>query len=229
MLSIVPTPIGHLKDITLRALETLREADCIVCEDTRRTQTLLTHYEIKKPLVSFHDHSPKGKENEILARLETGEKVALVTDSGTPLLSDPGFPLVREVIRRGLALEVLPGAFAAATALVASGLPAESFSFLGFLPPKTAARQNKLRACEAREETLIFYESPFRLVKLLQDMLAVLEDREACVARELTKKFEEVKRGRLSDLIAYFSAKEVKGEIVVLVAGKGRKSVLNGV
>ncbi len=227
MLSIVATPIGNLKDITLRALETLKAADEILCEDTRQTQKLLSHYEISKPLTSFHEHSTSEKTLKILERLKQGARIALVSDGGMPLVSDPGFELVHEAIKQGIAFEVLPGASACLTALVASGLATDSFLFYGFLSPKSAARKHQLEKLADREETLIFYESPYRVVKALQDMLEVLGDREAAVVRELTKKFEECQRGDLSSLIVRLSKKEVIGEVVILVSGKDRKKILS--
>lgn len=227
MLYLVSTPIGNLRDITLRALDLLKEADLIVCEDTRRTQKLLSHYEINaESMVSFHEHSGSGKLQEIVRRLKAGETAAFVTDGGMPSISDPGFELVRECLKEGIPFEVLPGPNALLTALVASGLAVDSFSFFGFPPQKSAARQALLTTLKDREETLIFYESPFRLVKALESMQKVFGDREAAVARELTKKFEEVSRGNLSALIQKFSAKKPLGEIVILVSGKGRKPVL---
>ena len=224
-LFLVPTPIGNLRDITLRALDVLKEADGVLCEDTRRTGKFLRHFEIHKPLVSFHDHSGLGRLAEIVKELEKGKVMVLVSDSGMPLISDPGFPLVREAIRRGIKVEALPGPSAVVTALAVSGLPTESFTFFGFLSAKSVARRKALTELAHRKETLVFYESPFRLAKALQDMREVFGDREAAVARELTKKFEEIARGRLSDLIARFSKKKVLGEIVILVAGLGRKEV----
>ncbi len=226
MLTVVPTPIGNLSDITLRALEALKQADIIVCEDTRQTQKLLHHYEISKPLLSYHDHSAPQKTAGLTALLKEGKRLALVSDGGTPLVSDPGFQIVHEALAQGLPMEVLPGPSAVTTALVLSGLPTDSFSFLGFLSNKGQRRRHELEALAGREETLIFFESPFRIVKALQDMLEVFGDREGAVARELTKKFEEVLRGRLSELIQDMTRKPRKGEMVVLVAGKDRKSVL---
>jgi 16S rRNA (cytidine1402-2'-O)-methyltransferase len=226
MLTIVPTPIGHLSDITLRALEVLKSADMILCEDTRQTQKLLQHYGIAKPLFSYHEHSSARKTDEIISLLKEGKLLALVSDGGTPLISDPGFQAVHAAIAEGLPFEALPGPSSVTTALVASGLPTDSFSFLGFLSNKGQKRKNKLKALADREETLIFFESPFRIVKTLEDALQILGDREAAVARELTKKFEEVLRGSLSELIQDMIKKPRKGEMVVLVAGKGRKSVL---
>ena len=228
MLYLIPTPIGHLRDITLRALDVLKQVDLIACEDTRRTQKLLTHYEIKKPLVSFHEYSGESRVHEIIQEIKEGKSVALVSDSGTPLISDPGFPVVREAIRNGIRIEALPGACAAVTALAASGLSAVSYSFFGFLPAKSAARKRKLVCVADREETLIFYESPFRLLQALNDIKEILGDREAVLARELTKKFEEISRGYLSELIEKFSKKKILGEIVILVAGKNQKEVLHG-
>ncbi len=226
MLSFVATPIGNLRDITLRALDVLKDADLILCEDTRRTQTLLERYEIKKPLMSHHEHSGPGRIEQVLRELESGRKVAVVSDGGMPLVSDPGFELLREVLRKGIPMEVLPGPCACVTALAASGLATDSFTFYGFLPPKSAARKKELSRLAGREETLIFYESPFRLLKALGDMKETLGDREAVVARELTKKFEEIIRGNLSALIAKFSKGKILGEIVVLVSGKDRKKIL---
>lgn len=226
MLTIVPTPIGNLSDITLRALEVLKRADKILCEDTRQTQKLLQRYEIQKPLLSYHEHSSPEKTAAILSLLKEGQHLALVSDGGMPLVSDPGFQIVHAVIAEGLPLEVLPGPSAVTTALVLSGLPIDSFSFIGFLSNKGERRRHELQALADREETLIFFESPFRIVKSLQDMLEVFGDREAAVARELTKKFEEVLRGNLSELIQDMTQKTRKGEMVVLVSGKDRKSVL---
>lgn len=227
MLSIVPTPIGNLADITLRALEVLKRAEVILCEDTRRTQTLLRHYEIPKPLLSYHEHSTAQRLEEILLLLREGRSVALVSDGGMPLVSDPGFQIVNAVLKERLPLEVLPGPSAVTTALVLSGLPTDSFCFFGFLSNKGQKRRHELEALKDREETLIFFESPFRIVKTLQDMLEVLGDREASVARELTKKFEEVLRGNLSELINELARRPRKGEMVALVSGRGRKRVLS--
>ncbi len=227
MLHLVPTPIGNLRDITLRALDVLKEADLILCEDTRRTQTLLNHYEIKKPVISYHEHSGAGKTAKIIGELRDGQKIALVSDGGMPLISDPGFELVHEAIREKVPIEVLPGANAALTALVVSGLATDSFTYYGFLSQKSAARKKELSRLADREETLIFYESPFRIVKALEDMKDVFGDREAAVARELTKKFEEIVRGHLSDLIEKFSSKKILGEIVILVSGHNRKEILS--
>jgi len=225
MLSIVPTPIGNLGDITLRALEVLKQADMIVCEDTRQTQKLLQRHEIQKPLLSYHEHSSGKRTGEVLRLLKEGRRVALVSDGGTPLISDPGFEILKAVRDMALPLEILPGPSAVTTALVASGLPVDSFGFFGFLSNKGERRKNELKTFADREETLIFFESPFRILKTLRDMLEVLGDREAVVVRELTKKFEEILRGPLSKLVEEMTRRERKGEMVVLVAGKGRKQV----
>ena len=231
-LFIVPTPIGNLKDVTLRALEVLKSADWIAAEDTRETQKLLAHHNLRKengnfsPLISLHEHTGGGRIRKILAELREGKTVALVSESGTPLVSDPGFELVHAAFEEGIRIEVLPGPSALVTALVASGLAVDAFSFLGFLPAKSAARRKKLASLEPRFDTLIFYESPFRLIASLADMKEILGDREACICRELTKKFEEVSRGRVGELIEKFSKGKIRGEIVVLVAGKDRKETL---
>lgn len=226
MLSIVATPIGNLGDITLRALEALKAADFIACEDTRETVKILVHYGIpEKQLLSYHEHSPTIRVHEILALVRQGKNVAVVTDGGMPSISDPGFTLVREAIREKTAFEVLPGASAVTTALVASGLAVDEFSFLGFLPNKSASRKKQLAEFVDREETLIFFESPFRLPSTLRDMLEVFGDREAAVARELTKKFEEILRGNLSELVREATKQPRKGEMVILVSGKGRKRI----
>ncbi len=226
-LYIIPTPIGNLGDITVRALECLKSVDAIACEDTRQTKKLLNHYSIKKPLISFHDHSGNQKTQKIVEMLIKGQSVALVSDSGTPLISDPGFPLVREALKRDIRIEALPGACAIISALASSGLSVETFSFWGFMPPKSAGRLKKLEELKSHEETLVFYESPYRVVKALENMLEALGDREVVVARELTKKFEEIKRGHLSDMIKYFTNKTPKGEFVMMVAGSNRKEVLS--
>ncbi len=227
MLSIVPTPIGNLRDITLRAIDVLKACDLILCEDTRQSSKLLQAYEISKPMVSFHEHSGSGKVDSIIKKLEAGEHLALISDGGMPLVSDPGFELVNAAIRKGLPMEVLPGASAVPAALVASGLATDSFSFYGFLSNKSAARKKFLKYIEEREETAVFYESPHRVAQLLEDALEVLGDREAAVARELTKKFEEVSRGNLSALVQKFKTKKALGEIVVLISGKDRKKLFD--
>ena len=227
MLYIVSTPIGHLQDITLRALEVLQSVDVIACEDTRQTGKLLNHYKMKAPrLLSFHDHSGPGRLGEILSLLKEGKKVALVSDNGTPLISDPGFPLVRAAIREQIKIEALPGPSAVTSALAVSGLATERFTFWGFLPPKSGRRRKELEDASQFEHTLVFFESPYRARASLKEMLEIFGDREAALCRELTKKFEEVVRGTLGELAEKFSKEQPRGEIVIVVAGKGRKKVL---
>lgn len=219
-LYIVPTPIGNLEDITLRAISTLKEADLILAEDTRTSSFLLKHLGISKPLRSYHQHNEHKVLEEIMDQLQGGKTIALVSDAGTPGISDPGFLVVRAAIDKGIAVETLPGATALIPALVNSGLPCNAFSFYGFLPQKKG-RSSKLKELEQEEKTFVLYESPFRLVKLLEEMSTHLgEERKACVCRELSKLYEEVKRGTLKDLHAYYSGKTVKGELVVVVEGK---------
>lgn len=224
MLWIIPTPIGNLKDITFRALEALKEADLIVCEDTRVTSKLLSTYLISKPLLAFHEHSRSEKIKSILEQARSGN-VAFVTDGGMPAISDPGFEIVRELIQNNIPFEVFPGPCALVNGLVASGLAVDSFTFSGFLSNKSASRKKELARLKDREETLVFYESPFRLHATLKDMVEILGDREAAVARELTKKFEEIRRGLLSELVLSFEKKPGKGEIVVVVSGANRKKL----
>lgn len=219
MLFVVPTPIGNLADISLRALEVLREADVVAAEDTRHSGLLLHHHGIGKPLLSFHEHNEAMRTAELLGRLRAGEKIALVTDAGTPSISDPGARLVRACVDEGLEYTILPGPCAAITALVGSGLDAGAFYFGGFLPVKSGQRQSVLADAVARESTSIFYESPHRLVKSLGALAALVPGRLACVARELTKKFEEYRRGMPADLLAHYTAHPPKGEICLLVEG----------
>lgn len=227
MLLIVSTPIGNLKDITLRALETLKSSDVIACEDTRHTGRLLKHFEIQTKMLSFHEHSGPSRVREILSLLKEGKTVALVSDGGTPLISDPGFPLVREAVREGIRVETIPGASAPIAALAASGLPTEKFTFAGFLNAKSERRKKELEALAALDHTLIFFESPHRVGAALADMLEILGDREIAVCRELTKKFEEIIRGNLSDMVKHYEKEKGLGEFVLVVAGKGRKSVFS--
>lgn len=220
MLYLVPSPIGNLKDITLRALSVLGEVDLILAEDTRTTSHLLNHYQITKPLSPYHQHNEHKVLMHLVEQLQAGKTMALVTDAGTPGISDPAFLLVRECIRAGVKVECLPGATAFVPALVNSGIPSNRFTFEGFLPPKKG-RQTLLKQLAAEERTIIFYESPMRLVKTLEELVTYFgADRPCCVSRELTKMFEENKRGTLQEVAAYFKEKGVKGEIVVVVAGK---------
>ncbi len=220
MLYLVPTPLGNLKDITLRALETLQQVDVILCEDTRTSQKLLQHYQIKKPLSPYHQHNEHKIVPHIVDQLVAGKSMALITDAGTPGISDPAFLLVRECIKQNVVVNCLPGAAAFVPALVNSGIPTNRFVFEGFLPMKKG-RQTLLKQLALEERTIIFYESPMRLVKTLEEMAQYLgPERLCCVSRELTKMFEENKRGSLTEVAAYFKEKTVKGEIVVVVAGK---------
>lgn len=220
MLYVVPTPIGNLEDITLRALRVLREAPLILAEDTRTTRRLLDHYGISTPLRAFHAHNEHAVVEKLVSELAAGATMALVSDAGTPGISDPGFLLVRACVRAGVRVECLPGPTAFVPALVASGLPSDTFHFDGFLPHKKG-RQTRLKYLAELPHTFILYESPFRLVKCLEELIAVCgPERPACVARELSKMYEEVKTAPLEVLLAHFSAKEVKGEIVVVVSGK---------
>lgn len=222
MLYLVPTPIGNLKDITLRALEVLKEVDLILAEDTRNTSHLVQHYGIQKPLSPYHQHNEHKVLQHLVDQLLAGKKMALVTDAGTPGISDPAFLLVRECIRQGVKVESLPGATAFVPALVNSGLPTDRFVFEGFLPPKKG-RQTLLKKLAEEERTMILYESPMRLVKTLEELAGYFgEDRPASVSRELTKMFEETARGTLKSLFDHFSAKPVKGEIVLVIAGRGK-------
>jgi 16S rRNA (cytidine1402-2'-O)-methyltransferase len=223
MLYIVPTPIGNLEDITLRALRILKEVSLILAEDTRTSGKLLKHYEISTPLRAFHAHNEHTVVEKLTAELAAGTTMALVSDAGTPGISDPGFLLVRACIQQGVRVECLPGPTAFVPALVASGLPCDTFHFDGFLPHKKG-RQTRLKYLADLPHTFVLYESPYRLVKCLGELSAVCgPDRVACVARELSKLYEEVKTASLEDLKAHFSAKDVKGEIVVVVSGKPGK------
>jgi 16S rRNA (cytidine1402-2'-O)-methyltransferase len=220
MLYLVPTPIGNLEDLTFRALRVLREADLIACEDTRTTGVLCQHYGVETPRTSFHAHNEHAKARPLVARMRAGETVALVSDAGTPGISDPGFLLVREALAAGVEVVALPGPTAFVPALVASGLPTDRFVFEGFLPQKKG-RQTRLDVLAGEPRTVVLYESPHRLVKLLGELIERLgADRPAAVGRELTKKFEEVRRGTLAELRAGYAAQPaVRGEVVVVVGG----------
>jgi 16S rRNA (cytidine1402-2'-O)-methyltransferase len=216
MLYIVSTPIGNLKDITLRAIETLKSVDLIAAEDTRHTKILLDAYEIKKPLISFFEHNELKRTKELIDLLKTGKNIALVSDAGTPGINDPGFVIVSQAIENNIPITVIPGVSACITALTASGLPTHRFIFEGFLPPKSGSRRNKLEALKKEAGTIIFYESPHRLLKTLADMQEVWDDTTIVVARELTKKFEEIRREKSSLLIEHFTKTPPKGEFVLL-------------
>ena len=222
MLYVVATPIGNLGDITLRALEILKDVDLIAAEDTRHSGILLKHYQIKKPLISYHEHNEAMRTAQLIERLAVGEKIALITDAGTPGLSDPGARLIRECIKRELPFTIIPGPSSIATALVGSGFSAERFFFGGFLPNKSGQRERELRvAVAAREETSIYFESPYRLTKTLKALIDIMPDRQLCVARELTKKFEEFRRGTPAELLIHYEAHPPKGEIVLVISGRG--------
>jgi len=217
-LHVVATPIGNLEDVTLRALRVLSEADLVLAEDTRRTRVLLDRHQISARPLSLHAHNEESRVARVLEALEGEGKVALVSDAGTPLVSDPGERLVAAVIEAGHRVEAVPGASAVLTALAISGLPAQPFAFLGFLPRKGAARRNLLASWQGRPETLVLFESPHRIGKTLTDLAEALGDRDACVARELTKLHEEARRGSLSQLAGHFSG-DVLGEITIVVGG----------
>src|SRR5215472_12453159 len=219
MLYVVATPIGNLGDITLRALEVLKSVDVVAAEDTRHSGLLLKHFETKKPFVSYHEHNEAARTTELVERLARGENVALMTDAGTPGLSDPGLRLIRECIKRELPFTIVPGPSAILTGLLGSGFSTEKFSFRGFLPAKTGQRERQLRGAAGREGTTIFFESPYRLVKTLAACLDIMPDRQLCVARELTKKFEEFRRGTAGELLTHYQAHRPRGEIVFLISG----------
>ena len=220
MLYLVPTPLGNLKDITLRSLEVLQQVDVILCEDTRTSSRLLNHYQIQKPVSPYHQHNEHKIVQHIVDQLRAGKTMALITDAGTPGISDPAFLLVRECIKQEVKVECLPGATAFVPALVNSGIPTNRFVFEGFLPIKKG-RQTLLKQLAEEERTMIIYESPMRLVKSLEEFITYFgADRLCCVSRELTKLFEENKRGTLREVADHFKAKTVKGEIVIILAGK---------
>lgn len=224
MLYLVPTPIGNLKDITLRALEVLKEVDLILAEDTRTSSHLLNHYAIQKPLSPYHQHNEHKVLQHIVEQIQAGKKMALVTDAGTPGISDPAFLLVRECIRAGVKVESLPGPTAFVPALVNSGIPCNRFCFEGFLPMKKG-RQTLLKQLATEERTMVFYESPLRLVKTLDEFIVYFgAGRQVSVSRELSKMFEENQRGTLQELADYFREKTVKGEIVIVVEGAEKNS-----
>ncbi len=223
MLTLVPSPVGNLEDITLRALRLLREADLIAAEDTRHAGILLQHHRISRPLISLHEHNEGARTAELADRLARGENIALLTDAGTPGISDPGFRMVRACIERDLEFTVLPGPSAILPALVGSGLPLHEFYFGGFLPVKSGRRRNVLESALTRGETSIFFESPHRIARSLAVLAELAPDRPICVARELSKKFEEYWRGSAADLSARTEAQPPRGEICLLVGGVDHK------
>ena len=214
---LVATPIGNLEDITLRALRILKEVDEIACEDTRHTQKLLNHYDIRKPLVSYHEHNEMTRAPELLISLEQGAKIALVSDAGMPLVSDPGYRLVTLCVRHKIPVVPIPGPSAMLAALAAAGLPNEEFLFIGFLPQRTGERRRALEHLRIEERTMIFYEAPHRVAESIADAREILGDRPACVAREVTKLHEEFLRGRLSQLAESLAARPARGEITLVV------------
>jgi len=219
MLYVVATPIGNLDDITLRALAVLKSVDLIAAEDTRHSGNLLRHFEIRKPLVSYHEHNEAMRTAELGARLEAGENIALITDAGMPGLSDPGARLIRECIARDLPFTIIPGVSAITTALVGCGFALENFSYRGFLPVKSGQRARELTAAAGRAETTVFFESPYRINKTLAACVELMPARRLCVARELTKKFEEFRRGTAAELLAHYESRPAKGEITFVVSG----------
>jgi 16S rRNA (cytidine1402-2'-O)-methyltransferase len=222
-LYLIATPIGNLGDITMRAVETLKQVDFIACEDTRTSGVLLKHLGIKKPLLSYHDYNERQAAERILSRIDGGESGAVICDSGSPAISDPGFVIARAAAERNVPLVPIPGPAALIAALSLSGLPTDAFIFHGFLPPKSGKRKAVLESLADRRETLIFYESPHRIIKLLAEIEEVIGDRQGVLCRELTKKFEEVLRGSISQLHEQLTSRSIKGEITLVVAGKTRK------
>ncbi len=227
ILYVVPTPVGNMEDMTFRAIRILKEADLVLAEDTRTSGVLLKHYDIQNHLMSHHKFNEHGTSAGIVERLKAGATVALISDAGTPGISDPGFFLVREAVRAGVEVQCLPGATAFVPALVSSGLPCDRFAFEGFLPPKKG-RQTKLDSLKEEPRTMIFYESPYRLLKTLQQLAEVMGgDRQASVCREISKVHEESVRGTLEEVIAHFTEIEPRGEIVIIVAGFDAKEQKN--
>lgn len=219
-LYLVPTPVGNLGDITLRALEVLKQADAILCEDTRTSGKLLKHYDIQRPLYSYHQHNEHKVTENLVAQLQSGKTLALITDAGTPAVSDPGFYLVRACVQHNIEVECLPGATAFVPALAVSGLPTQRFTFEGFLPQKKG-RKTMLEKLAEEERTMVLYESPHRLVKCLEELKEFMgSERQASVSREISKLFAETQRGSLEELILYYTTHPPKGEIVIVVSGK---------
>ena len=219
MLYVVATPIGNLGDITLRAIEILKLVDVVAAEDTRRSGMLLKHLGIKKPFISYHEHNEASRTTELIERLARGENVALITDAGTPALSDPGLRLIRECIKREVPFTIIPGPSSILTALLGSGSSTLRFYFRGFLPVKSGQRERELRAAAEHDATVIFFESPYRLTKTLAACVDIMPDRQLCVAREMTKKFEEFRSGTANELLAHYQLHPPKGEIVLVISG----------
>jgi 16S rRNA (cytidine1402-2'-O)-methyltransferase len=223
-LFIVATPIGNLEDITFRAVRILAEVDLIAAEDTRTTKILLNKYNLSTPLTSYHKFNVKGKTEHLIALLQAGKSIALVSDAGMPGISDPGYEVIRESVNQGIRLEIIPGPSALISALVLSGLPTERFIFVGFLPKKPGKKRKALARLQAEEGTAIIYESPFRIVKTLTEIVKILGDRQVAICREMTKKFEEVIRGRAKEVLEKLQTRSIKGEIVLVVAGSDQET-----
>ena len=222
MLFVVSTPIGNLEDITLRALRVLKEVDLVAAEDTRKTGILLKHHQIKNKITSYHDYNKEKKTPFLIRELKSGKDLAVVSDAGTPGISDPCYYLVREAIKEEIRIVPIPGSSALLSALVVSGLPTDRFVFEGFLPQKKSKRVKRLKELSSEKRTLIFFESPHRLIRTIEDLKEMFGERRIVVARELTKKFEEIIRGKISDVENHFEIKGVKGEMVIVVEGEGR-------
>ncbi len=225
-LYIVATPIGNLEDLTLRALRVLKEVDLIAAEDTRHSRILMMAYDVKTPLISLHEHNEQERSSLIVSKIKAGTSVAYVSDAGTPCISDPGYRLVNHAMENKIRVVPIPGASAVVAALSACGLPADQFLFCGFLPPKENKRRRFLESVKDEEKLIVFYESPSRITTALQAVYDILGDRQIVVARELTKTFEEIKRGRISQLISEWSANKAKGEFTVIVQGSFHEQVL---
>lgn len=224
-LYLVPTPIGNLGDITNRALEIIKSVELIACEDTRITGKLLSLYGVKKKMLSYHNFNEQARLPQLLSILTGGGDVAVISDAGSPGLSDPAYRIIRAAIENGIRVSPLPGANSVIPALTASGLPLDRFFFEGFLPHKSTARKNRLARLRELDHTIVFFESPFRIEKTVADLLEVLGDRPACLAREISKIYEEFIRGRLSEILAEVARRRLKGELVIVVAGQSRKDL----
>lgn len=221
-LYLVSTPIGNLEDITLRAIKVLRGVDLIAAEDTRKARQLLARYQVNAPLTSFFEHNEPAKIGALIKRLVKGHDIALISDAGTPGVSDPGFRLIKQAIEQGIEVIPIPGPSAHVAALICSGLPTDSFHFFGFLPPRGAKRKKRLEEIKELRGTIILYEAPHRLLRTLQDIKDCCGDRPICVAREMTKRYEEVIRGKITEVLEGLEGKKIRGEITLVVAGRGR-------
>jgi len=224
VLYVVATPIGNLEDISIRAIRILKEVDLVACEDTRTSTKLLKYYSINKPTISYHEHSLQGRSEYIINLLIGGKKIALLSESGTPTISDPGSKLVQNALSKGIRVSPVPGSSSVSSALSVSGICANQFIFTGFLPRKKTKRRKIIYALKKEKTTLVFFESPYRLLDTLKDLVEILGTRRATIGRELTKLYEEIKTGTLQELLIYFSQKEVKGEFTIVVEGAIQKS-----